>query len=82
MEQRKRARIEPYQEELQDHGIEYHPFILSCWGRLHPNAEQMLQRLAKRIARCEGGTHQRAVLTRLRTRITTEVMRRAAKMVL
>jgi len=45
--------MEPFQEELQAQGIEYHPFVLSCWGRLHPNAEQMLHRLARRIARRE-----------------------------
>ena len=52
------------------------------WGRPHPNAEQMLHRLAKRTARRDGGGHQRAVLTRLRARLATEAMRRAAKMLL
>ena len=42
----------------------------------------MLQHLAKRMARREGLTSQRSLLHRLRARITTEVMRRAARMVL
>ncbi len=82
MEQRKRARMEPLHGEPEAHGIEYHPFAVSCWGRLHPNAEQMLQRLARRIARRDGGPHQRGVLLRLRARIATEAMRRAAGMVI
>ena len=42
----------------------------------------MLHNIAKRIARREGGVSQSAVLHRLRGRITVEVMRRAACMLL
>ena len=82
MDQRKRERMEPFREELEASGVEYHPFAVSCWGRLHPGAEQMLQNLAKRTARRQGLSCQREVVQRLRARITTEVMRRAARMVL
>ena len=82
MDQRKRDRMEPFKDELDRGGVEYHPFAVSCWGRLHPAASRMLENIAKRTARREGGTTQRAVLHRLRARITTEIMRRAARMVI
>ena len=51
MEARKLARMDPYKDELAAAAIDYRPFAISCWGRLHPNARQMLISLAKRIAR-------------------------------
>jgi len=82
MEHRKRERLAPFEAELHAGGSEYHPFAISCWGRLHPAAEQMLQHLAKRMARRDGSSSHRSILIRLRARITTEIMRRAARMVL
>ena len=82
MHERKHARMRPFGEELGAGAIEYHPFAVSCWGRLHPSALQMLENVAKRMARREGNSSQRAILGRLVARITTEVMRRAARMVL
>ena len=41
-----------------------------------------MQNIGKRIARREGGASQAAVVRRLRGRITTEIMRRAACMVI
>ena len=70
MEQRKRDRLLPYTDELEASGVEYHPFAVSCWGRLHPSALQMLQNAAKRIARRDATTTQRA---RLKVRVSTEV---------
>ena len=43
---------------------------------------QMLLRLAKRLARRAGTTTHRAVLRQLVARVTTTVMRRAARMLL
>jgi len=82
MDARKRERMEPYTDELAAVGVEFHPFALSCWGRLHPSALQMLRNLSKRIARREGQGSQRVVLQRLLARIATAVMRRAARMLL
>jgi hypothetical protein len=82
MSERKIARMQPFASELEAAGIEYQPFAISCWGRLHPAALQMLSRLAKRMARREGTSCHRAVLQRLMARITTLVMRRAARMAL
>ncbi len=55
---------------------------VSCWGRLHPNAEQMLMNLSQRVARRQGGVARCSVLMRFRAHITIELMRRAARMVL
>ena len=82
MDQRKRERMEPFRDELDASGVVFHPFAISCWGRLHPASLQMLQNLAKRFARREGTSSQRVVLRRLQARVATEVMRRAARMAL
>ncbi len=82
MAQRKLERMQPFADELEAFGIQYQPFAISCWGRMHPAALQMLGRLARRMARREGGSSHRAVLQRLVARITILVMRRAARMVL
>ena len=82
MDQRKRDRYAPFQSALAAGGIDYQPFAVSCWGRLHPDAERMLQCLAKRVARRDGSTNLRSVVVRFHARIVTELMRRAARMVL
>ena len=82
MAQRKLERMQPFADELEAAGVEYQPFAISCWGRMHPTARQMLVCLAKRIARRQGGSSHGAVLQRLAARITVVVMRRAARMVL
>ncbi len=73
MAQRKIERMQPFAAELEAAGVEYQPFAISCWGRMRPAAFLMLARLAKRMARREGGTSYRAVLQRLVARITTVV---------
>ena len=78
MEARKLARMDPYKDELAAAAIDYRPFAISCWGRLHPNARQMLISLAKRIARREGSHSYQQVLTRLEARISALIWRRAA----
>ena len=82
MDTRKRERMRPHQQELESGGIEYHPFAISCWGRLHPAASQMLHCLAKRKARREGLACERAIFARLLARVTAAVWTRAARMVL
>lgn len=82
MRERKRARIGPHQHELDQAAIEYHPFAISCWGRLHPAAAQMLRTLAKVKARREGGTGAELIFRQLVSRITALVWRRAARMAL
>ena len=82
MHERKHDRIAPFKDEMEAQGVDYHPFAISCWGQLHPAAEQMLLTASRRMARRDGTTDQRAILIRLRSRIATEIMRRAARMVL
>ena len=82
MARRKAERMQPHADELEAIGVQYQPFAVSCWGRLHPEAMQMLLRLAKRMARREGATTHHAVLRQLVARLTVVVMRRAARMVL
>ena len=82
MHDRKNARMQQFSHELEAGGIVYRPFAVSCWGRLHPEAMQMLHNIAKKMTRRDGTTTQRAILSRLQARITTEVMRRAARMLL
>ena len=74
--------MDPYKDELAAAAIDYRPFAISCWGRLHPNARQMLISLAKRIARREGSHSYQQVLTRLEARISALIWRRAARMML
>ncbi len=82
MHNRKTERMEPFADQLEATGITYAPFAVSCWGRLHPAALQMLSNVAKRMARRDGSTKHYAVLRRLVARVTTVVMRRAARMLL
>ena len=81
MHDRKHLRMWPFWDELGSGAISYRPFVVSCWGRLHPDALQMLRNLAKRLARREGRSSQRVHLDRLLARVNVEVMRRAARMV-
>ena len=69
MDQRKRARIHPFSDQLEAGGVDYQTFIVSCWGRLHPAAMVMLTNAAKRTARRRGYTCYRAVLQGLVARI-------------
>ena len=39
MHQRKHARLQPFQEEFENNGVVYRLFIISAWGRMHPEAD-------------------------------------------
>ena len=82
MQQRKCDRMAAFQPDLDAVDVQYKPFVVSCWGRLHPDADRMLQTLANRAARREGLPSSKHLLHQYRSRITTEVMRRAARMVM
>ena len=82
MDRRKRDRMAPYQQELEAGAIEYHPFAISCWGRMHPSAYDMLRKVARVKARREGLASEAAILHRLVARITSCIWIRAARMVL
>jgi len=82
MHNRKLAAAAAHQAELSATGVEYQPFAVSCWGRLHPAALGMLTNAAKRLARRKGLAGHSGILQSMRARITTALMRRAAKMLL
>ena len=82
MDQRKRARMEPYRAEMDSSAVEYHPFAVSCWGRLHPSATTMLRSLARVKARRTQGEGAEQVYRQLLSRIHALVWRRAARMAL
>ena len=76
------TRILPFVAELRQSAVEYHPFAISCWGRLHPQASAMVRALAKFKARREGSTCDLTIYRQLIARLTTLVWRRAARMAL
>ena len=78
----KRARMAPYGAELDRSAISYEPFIISCWGRLHPEAIRMLRSIAKVRARREQSTGAETLYRQLLARVTALVWRRAARMAL
>ena len=70
MVQTKRENYAVYAGELSRAGIEYAPFVWSCYGRPHPDAARTLVTLA----RCTGGGgNYRAQARRTAARITTEL---------
>ena len=81
MRQRKCRRMEPYMAELEAQDISYRPITFSCFVRPHPDAFKVVQALAKRVARRRGG-EPHIEERRLMARITHEIWRRAARMVL
>ena len=82
MVQTKRENYAEYADELSRAGIEYAPIVWSCYGRPHPDAARTLVTLARCTARRWGGGNYRAQARRTAARITTELWRRAAQMVL
>ena len=81
MHDRKAQRMNQFAEELEAGAVEYAPFAISCWGRLHDNSKQMLRNLAKQIARRQGRSNEQPIYRRLLARINAVVWRRAARMV-
>ena len=82
MMNRKRARIAPYGAELDRSAIVCEPFVVSCWGRLRPDAIRMLRSVAKVRARREQSVGVETLYRQLLARITALIWRRAARMAL
>ena len=72
--------MQPFSVELETGGIEYKPIVFSCFGRPHADAKQLLQSMAKRLAR-RRGTEAAVEERRLAGRIGLQIWRRAAQMV-
>ena len=82
MDQRKTARMDPFSPELDRQGVDYRPFAISCWGRLHPAAAQMLRNAAKMKARREGMASETNLYRHFLGRVGALIWRRAARMAL
>ena len=81
MRLRKCRRIEPYADELEAQDVTYRPITFSCFGRPHADSWKVVQSLAKRTAR-RRGTEPHVEARGMMSRITHEIWRRAARMVL
>ena len=81
MRECKCARVEPHAEALERQGIAYRPITLSCFGRPRPDSLAAVRSLARRTAR-RRGTGPRVEERRMMARISVEIWRRAARMVL
>ena len=79
MRQRKLARMQPFETELEAAGVDYKPIFFSCFGRPQPDATKLLQTLGRRLARRKG-TEAHIETRRIAARIGVEIWRRAAKM--
>ena len=67
--------------ELTEQGIRYAPFVMSCYGRLHPDATHALEALALRAALRHGFLEQRVLLRRFQAGLGVRVWKRLASMV-
>ena len=72
----------PHFDALRRAGIHYLPVVWSAYGRPHPDASKVLVTLARAVARRRGEATFRGLARQWAARITTEVWRRAANMVL
>ena len=73
MEEHKKDRLVPFQDELESSCTDYRPFGVSCWERLHPSASQVLQGIARHMSRSQGSSGARVILGRLRARVAAVV---------
>lgn len=59
-------------------GLQYVPIVVSCYGRLHPDSEVALERIARQAARRLGVVDHRPLLRRARAGLAISIWRRAA----
>ena len=71
----------PYEAEMGREGLTYRPLTFSSYGRVHPEAADILQLMAQRAARRRGLGSHALILRRAHVRIGVELARRAARMV-
>ena len=67
--------------ELERKGITYAPLAFSCFGRRHGTTSKVMQEVASRAAWLRGQLDQKQLLQRWQATVTTEIWRRAAKMI-
>ena len=80
MWQRKTERYAEHFEELALQGIRYVPMIVSCYGRLHREAENTMERIALQAGRRQGVSNYRPLLRRTQAALGATVVSRAVAM--
>ena len=76
----KQARCAP--DELERSYVKYELMVWSAYGCLHVNTVRIIRQLAKRAARRRGLPSASIVERRAHAKITVEIWRRAARMVI
>ena len=67
--------------ELERKGITYSPIIFSRFGRRHGTTSKIMNEAASRAARFRGQSNAKQIMRRWTATVTTEIWRRAARMV-
>ena len=80
MWQRKRERYEEHFAEMAANNVRYVPMVLSCCGRLHPETDVTLERIALQAGRRQGASNWNALLRRTRAAVGVAVVTRAVAM--
>ena len=78
----KRATYANHGDELRRAGITYQPVVWSAYGRPHPDSIRILVAISRNTARRRGAANYRGLARGLAARITVELWRQAAGMVL
>ena len=76
----KKEKYRPYFGELAGQGVVYIPIVLSCYGRLHPEAAVVLDRLALQAGRRQGVSNHLAMLRRAKAALGVAVVTRQVAM--
>ena len=67
-------------EEMAANNVRYIPVVLSCYGRLHPEAADTLERIALQAGRRLGISNHKALLRRAKAAVGVTVVIRAVAM--
>ena len=60
--------------------VRYVPMVMSCYGRLHPETDVTLERIALQAGRRQGASNWNALLRRTRAAVGVAVVTRAVAM--
>ena len=77
---RKREHYADYADDMRQQGLQYLPVVFSCYGRVHPDSRNVLERIAGQAARRLGVQDGQLLLRRARASIGVAIWRRAAAM--
>ena len=80
MWRKKRGRYADHHDEMRRHGIVYVPVVVSCYGRMHPDTEVVIDRIAMQAARRFGVADHRPLLRRAKAALGVAIWRRAVAM--